>query len=75
VADDWSSRFFYSEFLFFAKAMHTTPLGTAYAVWTGIGEFRTTVVGIYFFNGPLSFLRGGLTLLVESVVGLKLVYH
>jgi len=48
-----------ASFLFFAKAMHTTPLGTAYAVWARIGAFRTAVVGIYFFNGPLSLLRGG----------------
>jgi hypothetical protein len=58
VDDDWSSRFFYSEFFVFAKAMHTTPLGTACAVWTRIGAFRAVVVGIYFFNGPLSLLRG-----------------
>jgi quaternary ammonium compound-resistance protein SugE len=47
-----------ASFLFFAEAIHTTPLGTAYALWTRIGAFRTAVVGIYFFNGPLSFLRG-----------------
>nr|ABK80624.1 putative SugE protein [uncultured marine Nitrospinaceae bacterium] len=57
MADDWSSHFFYSEF-FFAKAIHTTLLGTAYAVWTRIGVFGTTVAGIYLFNGPLSLFQG-----------------
>ena len=56
--------------------MHTIPLGTAYAVWTGIGAFGTVVVGICFFSDPLSLLRVFfLTLLVASVVGLKLVSH
>lgn len=65
-----------ASFLFLAKAMNTIPLGTAYAVWTGIGAFGTAVVGIYFFNDPLSLLRAFfLTLLVASVVGLKLVSH
>ena len=63
-------------FLFLSKAMHTIPLGTAYAVWTGIGAFGTVVVGICFFSDPLSLLRVFfLTLLVASVVGLKLVSH
>ncbi len=63
-----------ASFLFLAKAMHTIPLGTAYAVWTGIGAFGTAVIGIYFFNDPLSLLRVFfLALLVASVVGLKLV--
>jgi quaternary ammonium compound-resistance protein SugE len=65
-----------ASFLFLAKAMQTIPLGTAYAVWTGIGAFGTAVIGIYFFNDPLSLLRVFfLVLLVASVVGLKLVSH
>ena len=65
-----------ASFMFLARAMHTIPLGTAYAVWTGIGAFGTAVIGIYFFNDPFSFLRVFfLTLLVASVVGLKLVSH
>ena len=55
-------------------AMKTIPLGTAYAVWTGIGAFGTVIVGILFFNDPISFWRiFFLTVLVGSIVGLKLV--
>jgi quaternary ammonium compound-resistance protein SugE len=65
-----------ASFLFLAKAMNTIPLGTAYAVWTGIGAFGTAIIGIYFFNDPLNLLRVVfLTLLLVSVVGLKLVSH
>lgn len=63
-------------FFLLAKAMNTIPLGTAYAVWTGIGAFGTVIIGICFFNDPLNLLRiVFLALLLSSVVGLKLVSH
>lgn len=50
------------------------PLGTAYAVWTGIGAFGTALVGILFFGDPAIVGRTVfLVLLVGSVIGLKLV--
>jgi Membrane transporters of cations and cationic drugs len=56
------------------KALASIPLGTAYAVWTGIGAFGTVVVGILFFGEPQSLWRLlFLTLLIGSIIGLKLV--
>ena len=50
------------------------PLGTAYAVWTGIGAVGTALVGIFVFKEPASFWRlFFLSTLIGSVVGLKAV--
>jgi len=49
-------------------------LGTAYAVWTGLGAFGTAAVGMLFFGDPTSFWRlAFLTTLIGSVIGLKFV--
>ncbi len=56
------------------KATQTLPIGTAYAVWTGIGAVGTVLVGIFVFKEPTTFLRlFFLTTLVISIVGLKMV--
>jgi quaternary ammonium compound-resistance protein SugE len=56
-----------------AKASETIPLGTAYSVWVGIGAVGAAVVGIVVHGDPASAARVGfLTLLVVSIVGLKL---
>lgn len=56
-----------------AQAMRTIPLGTAYAVWVGIGALGAAVAGVLLFREPLTPLRGlFLALLVVSLVGLKL---
>jgi quaternary ammonium compound-resistance protein SugE len=56
------------------KATQTLPIGTAYAVWTGIGAAGTALIGILVFKEPTSFLRlFFLTTLISSVVGLKMV--
>ncbi len=61
-------------FWFLTKAMQSIPLGTSYAVWTGIGAFGTAVVGILAFNDPVTFGRVFfLLVLVGSILGLKLV--
>jgi len=58
------------------KATQTLPIGTAYAVWTGIGAFGTVVVGIVFFKEPADFWRlFFLVTLIGSVIGLKFVSH
>lgn len=58
------------------KATQTLPIGTAYAVWTGIGAVGTVLVGILIFNEPASFWRLlFIFTLVASIVGLKLVSH
>ena len=58
------------------KATQTLPIGTAYAVWTGIGAIGTVLVGIFVFKEPASFLRlFFLFTLICSIVGLKFVSH
>jgi quaternary ammonium compound-resistance protein SugE len=55
-------------------AVRTLPLGTAYAIWTGIGTVGTVVVGILLFNEPATTLRiVCVALIVSGIVGLKLV--
>ncbi len=61
-------------FYFLTKAVQTIPIGTAYAIWTGIGACGTIIIGILFYNEPAGFLRlFFLFTLVSSIVGLKLV--
>lgn len=56
------------------KAVQTIPIGTAYAVWTGIGAAGTVIIGILWFREPASFWRlFFLVTLVLSIVGLKFV--
>lgn len=56
------------------KATLTLPIGTAYAVWTGIGAVGTVLVGILYFKEPAEFWRlFFLTTLIASIVGLKFV--
>lgn len=56
------------------KATQTLPIGTAYAVWTGIGAVGTALLGIFFFKEPSNFWRiFFLATLIGSIVGLKLV--
>lgn len=52
------------------------PLGSGYAVWTGIGAVGTVLVGIFFFKEPVTFWRlFFIVTLIGSVLGLKLVSH
>lgn len=56
------------------KATQTLPIGTAYAVWTGIGAVGTVLVGILVFKEPATFWRlFFITTLISSIVGLKAV--
>ena len=56
------------------RASLTLPLGTAYAVWTGIGAVGTVLVGIFFFKEPVHFWRlFFIFTLIASIVGLKYV--
>ncbi|UBM58651.1 multidrug efflux SMR transporter [Marinilongibacter aquaticus] len=62
--------------LLLIKATQTLPIGTAYAVWTGIGAVGTVLVGILAFNEPATLWRIiFLTTLIGSIVGLKAVSH
>lgn len=56
-----------------AKAAERLPIGTVYPVWTGIGAVGAVLVGIFFFNEPVTFWRiFFITTLILSIVGLKL---
>lgn len=62
--------------LLLIKATETLPIGTAYAVWTGIGAVGTALVGIFVFKDPTSFWRVFfICTLIGSVIGLKAVSH
>ena len=55
-------------------AARTIPMGTAYAVWGGIGAVGTVLVGIAFFGEPASLIRALLILvIVAAIAGLRLV--
>jgi quaternary ammonium compound-resistance protein SugE len=58
------------------KVTQHLPIGTAYAVWTGIGAVGTVLVGIFIFKEPATFWRiFFITTLIISIVGLKVVSH
>lgn len=73
----WAVLFFISislSFYFLNKAIAVIPIGTAYAVWTGIGAVGTAIVGIVFFKESTDFWRiFFLFLLIGSILGLKVV--
>ena len=55
-------------------AVQTIPMGTAYAIWVGIGAAGTALIGIFYYDEPATTLRLlFLATLIGSVVGLKLV--
>jgi len=55
-------------------ALKELPIGTAYAIWTGIGTVGTAILGIFLFNDPATVLRlSCIALIVGGIVGLKLV--
>ena len=55
-------------------ALKTLPVGTAYAVWTGVGAVGTAALGIYLFGEPTTVARlASIGLIVAGIVGLKLV--
>ncbi|MBL4561101.1 MAG: quaternary ammonium compound efflux SMR transporter SugE [Labilibaculum sp.] len=57
---------------FLALAIKTLPVGTAYAIWTGIGAFTTAILGVVLFSEPIHFSRiFFLILLLVSIIGLK----
>jgi quaternary ammonium compound-resistance protein SugE len=56
-----------------ALALRTLPIGTAYAVWTGVGAVGTAVAGVLLFDEPADAGRVVcITLIVAGIVGLKL---
>ena len=61
-------------FYFLALALKNLPLGTAYAIWTGIGTIGTVIFGILFFKEPVSAVRlVCIMLIISGITGLKLI--
>jgi quaternary ammonium compound-resistance protein SugE len=57
-----------------AVAVRTLPVGTAYAVWTGIGTVGTALLGMVLFNEPADALRWVfIAMIVAGIIGLKIV--
>lgn len=62
--------------LLLIKATQTLPIGTAYAVWTGVGAVGTVLVGVLIFKEPATFWRlFFICTLIGSIIGLKAVSH
>lgn len=62
-----------ASFYFLAQALKTIPVGTGYAIWTGIGAAGTAIFGIILFAEPASALRLlCIALIVAGIIGLKL---
>ncbi|WP_026505393.1 DMT family transporter [Butyrivibrio sp. NC3005] len=60
--------------VFLAIALKQLPLGTAYAMWTGIGILGTTLLGVFFFNEKLSVSQlVCVILIVIGIAGLKIL--
>jgi len=65
---------FSASFLFLALAMQTLPMGTAYAVWTGIGASGGAILGMILYGEPKSALRLlFIAMVLGAAIGLKLV--
>jgi quaternary ammonium compound-resistance protein SugE len=65
-----------ASFVFLSIAVRTIPIGTGYAIWTGIGAAGTAILGIILFNEPASLARlACLALIVAAIIGLKLTAH
>ncbi|MBO0591305.1 multidrug efflux SMR transporter [Cellulophaga sp. E16_2] len=63
-----------TSFLLLIYAIRSLPIGTAYAVWTGIGAVGTVLIGVLVFKEPATFWRMFfITTLIISVIGLKAV--
>jgi quaternary ammonium compound-resistance protein SugE len=77
VSAFWLAGFFICltiSMLLLYKATQTLPIGTAYAVWTGIGAAGTVLAGIILFREPTDFWRMFfIATLIASIIGLKAV--
>src|SRR6476619_1626880 len=68
----WSIESMILSIVLLGVALKTLPVGTAYAVWTGIGAVGTAALGIYLFSEPATVARlACIGLIVAGIVGLK----
>jgi quaternary ammonium compound-resistance protein SugE len=69
----WTAAAMVVSIVLLALALKTIPVGTGYAVWTGIGAAGTAILGIILFAEPATAARlGCIALIVAGIVGLKL---
>jgi quaternary ammonium compound-resistance protein SugE len=62
-----------ASFILLSLALKTLPVGTAYAIWTGIGVVGTALLGIYLFDEPATIAKAiCITLILTGIIGLKL---
>ncbi len=65
---------FGTSFLFLTIAMQTISMGTAYAVWTGIGTVGSTLFGIFFLGEPAGWKRLlFISMIISATIGLKFI--
>ena len=70
----WTVALMIASIVLLGWALKVLPLGTAYAIWTGIGAVGTAILGIYLFDESRDVLRFVcIGLIVAGIVGLKLV--
>ncbi|MBU3172377.1 quaternary ammonium compound efflux SMR transporter SugE [Clostridium estertheticum] len=63
-----------ASFYFLSLSLKSLPIGTAYAIWTGIGTVGTVILGIVLFKEPVNAMRlGCIGFIIIGIVGLKLV--
>ena len=69
----WTIATMIGSFVFLAQALRTIPVGTGYAVWTGIGAVGTAILGIILFAESATLPRlACIALIVVGILGLKL---
>jgi quaternary ammonium compound-resistance protein SugE len=69
----WTAVALVASMVLLAVAMKTLPVGTAYAVWVGVGAVGTVILGIVLFDEPMTVARvASIALIVSGIVGLKL---
>ena len=62
-------------FLLLSQSLKTLPIGTAYAIWTGIGAVGTVIYGLFFLGEPATFMRlVCIGLIIVAIIGLKLTH-
>ena len=70
----WTAASMVVSVVLLGVAMNSLPLGTSYAVWTGIGTIGTAILGILLFGEPTGALRlACIALIASGIIGLKLV--
>lgn len=70
----WLIGGFLFSFIFLTLAMETLPMGTAYAIWTGIGTAGSTLAGMIFYDESTDWRRMlFISMVIVAAVGLKLI--